>query len=669
MSVPHDIDKMAAKLRDAINRHDYLYFVKNEPEISDVQYDRMFKGLVELETKYPELVIPNSPTQRIGAPPAEDFEKYTREKPMYSIDKAFTLEEIERWMARVEKTLGETPGYFVDVKMDGLAVELIYENGELVTAATRGDGLVGEDVTANARTIRNIPLTIDTESRLVVRGEVVLLKDDFAKLNAKRAEEGKTPWANARNAAAGALKNLDSRKTAERRLRFYAYGVYGGNMGFGNSYNYLKSLNFQTTTDIHKAFIAFYLEGITYGLNEAQEARPSLPCDIDGVVIRVDSPKHQKKLGYSSSTPKWAIAYKFQAEQQTTIVRDIDIQVGRTGALTPVARLEPIPVGGVIVSNATLHNESELRRKDVRVGDTVVVQRAGDVIPEVVEVVMEARPLDAAPFEMPTSCPVCGVTAFRKEGEAVLRCVNLNCPAQLKARIKHFVSRDAYDIQGFGSKLGDQLVDEGMVKSVADIFRLTEKQIAKMDRMGPKSAKKLIAAIDGRREVPFDRFLYGLGISHLGRSVSKFLAVKFGSLAELEGAKYDDLMELEDIGPEIAAAIRRIADDPAVVNLVDDLFDAGVKIAYPEKTEEKEGPIATPSLVGKKFVITGALSEPRHVIKARIESYGGKVSGSISKKTDYLVCGEKVGSKFEKAMSLGVDCISEDELWEMVAAA
>jgi len=661
---PITIIKRAATLRESLNRHNHLYFVMDKPEIGDLEFDELFAELVQIEKDYPELKTTDSPTQRIGSTPSDKFEKITRATKMYSIDKAFTEEEIKRWMDRVEKV---NPEYVLDVKLDGLAIELSYENGVLVNAATRGDGLIGEIVTNQIRTIKNIPLTTNLKVNFQVRGEVVMPKAVFKRQNEIREANGEEPWANPRNAAAGGVRQLDPKKTAERQLRFFAYSIHGlegmpGVESQSEAMFTLAEIGFQTTADVARQYSPTNLKGIVGYLKDIEDQRDALVCEIDGVVLKVDDFKDQVVLGFSSNYPKWALAYKFAAEQVTTTVQGIDIQVSRTGALTPVARLEPVSVGGVVVSNATLHNRQELTRKDVRIGDTVVVQRAGDVIPEVVRVVMEERLSFATKaFVMPDECPVCGGEVGRnKDGDAVLRCLNFNCIAQLKARLKHFVSRDAYDIVGFGVKLADQLVEEKVITSVGGIFHLTTEQLEKMDRMGQKSAEKLIAAIDNRRKIPFDRFLYGLGIPNLGKSVSKFLADNFNSLEEIENLTIEQLEALEGIGPEIAQAINTIGNDPNVVNLVDELLYSGIEIIYLEK--------AVPTgeaLANKKFVITGSMSEPRAAIKKLIEDNGGKISGSISKKTDFLVYGEKAGIKKAKAESLGIACITEAQLKKM----
>lgn len=647
-------------LRAQITRHDHLYHVLDAPEISDVEYDKLFKKLTWYETQFPELDSQSSPTKRIGGNPADGFLKITREKAMYSIDKAFTGEEIKQWMDRVVKT-GIDPHYVLDVKLDGLAIELKYIDGVLDLAATRGDGLVGEIVTNNIRTVQNIPLAVNQKGIFSVRGEVVMHDSDFEELNAIRMKEGKKPWANTRNAAAGAVRQLDPKKTANRRLRFYAYSIHGIEAidSQTGAIERLRDLGFHTTGTVCNLSVLKDLDEILLNLKGYEIIRPDLVCAIDGVVLKVNDFSQQESLGYSSRCPKWALAYKFKAEEKTTTVLGIDIQVGRTGALTPVARLEGVNVGGVVVTNATLHNGQELTRKDLRIGDTVVIRRAGDVIPEVVRVVMEKRVPDNNVFVMPSKCPVCGEdTGFNKEGDAVLRCLNtMVCPAQLKARVRHFVSRDAYDIVGFGVKLSDELVDLGHLKTVADIFILNEAKLLTADRMGTTSTQKLLKAIEARKKIPFNRFLYGMGIPQLGRSVSKFLEKRFGTLTGIETASEATLLAEEGIGPEIASSILRIANDKDIIDLVDQLFENGVEILYPDETVEVGN-----TLDGKKFVVTGTLSEPRDVIKKMIEANGGIIAGSVSAKTDFVVCGEKAGGKKEKALKLGVTILSEDEL-------
>ena len=673
------LDKSAAKervtfLRNELHRHNHLYYIKDAPEVSDAEYDRLFRELADLEALHPDLTDPASPTARVGAPPTGDLATVTRTIPMLSISNAFADEELFKFDERVRRSLqtGDPVTYLAEPKLDGTAVELVYEKGRLVMAATRGDGVTGEVITPNARTIGSVPLHLAGDAGsmpdlLEVRGEVVMTKEGFEKLNALRLSRGEPLFANTRNAAAGSLRQLDSRVTASRPLTLIAYGIgrFSEIDAISTQHEIVTRLadfGFKTNPHVRwdldiKGVIDFYrfLEGI----------RPSLPYDIDGMVVKVDRLDFQRTLGATSRSPRWVIAYKFAASQETTRLVAIDVQVGRTGALTPVALLEPVTIGGVTVSRATLHNEDEIARKDIRVGDAVLVQRAGDVIPEVVQVITGRRTGNEIPFQMPDTCPVCGTPVVREPSEAVTRCVNAACPAQVKERIKHFAAKGAFDIDGLGDKLVDQLVDRGMVSSYADLFALRVEDLESLDRMGSKSAQNLVAAIEKSRHIAFDAFLYGLGMRHVGAHVATLLADAFPGIDQLaEAALAGQLNSIDGIGGVIAESVKNFFSNPENRQTVDSLINHGVALQFPEKEAATghEMPLA-----GKTFVLTGTLDQmTRDQARQRIEAAGGKVTGSVSSRTDYVVAGEAPGSKRDKAEALGVPILDEAGLLDLM---
>lgn len=664
-SISSDIRNRAAQLRDQINHHNYLYYVLDNPEIPDVEYDRLFRELQQLESDYPELVTSDSPTQRVGGEPLKAFVEVKHEIPMLSLGNAFSDEELSEFDRRVRNGLDvNTVHYCAEPKLDGLAISIRYENGVLVRAATRGDGTRGEDVTLNVRTIEAVPLRLlgdDWPSILEVRGEVYMPKAGFKALNEKQREKGEKSFANPRNAAAGSLRQLDPRITATRPLSIFCYGVgvvEGVELPETHSATMTRLKDWglrvcpeQRVVEGAEGCIEFY--------REIGERREALPYEIDGVVYKVDRIDQQRQLGFVSRAPRWAIAHKFPAQEELTRVVAIDVQVGRTGAITPVARLEPVHVGGVTVTNATLHNQDEIDRKDVRVGDTVVVRRAGDVIPEVVSVVLSRRPDGTSHYTLPDSCPECGSAVERVAGEAVARCSGgLYCPAQRKEAIKHFASRRAMDIDGLGEKLVELLVDKALVNDVADLFSLEASQLAGLERMGEKSADNLVAALGKSRQTTLARFLYALGIREVGEATAHTLASHFGSLEALEQADVETLIEVQDVGPIVADHIHTFFAQPHNMEVVAKLLTAGVQWPEVEKAAEGELP-----LQGKTFVLTGTLSAlSRNEAKQRLQALGAKVAGSVSKKTDYVVAGESPGSKLTKAEQLGVTVLDEDEL-------
>ncbi len=672
MITPSDIAARARFLREEIERHNYLYYVLDKPEIPDAEYDKLFRELERLEAEYPLLATPDSPTRRVGAAPLAEFSQLTHRVPMLSLNNAFEDEEVAAFDRRVREGLGVgVAEYAVDPKFDGLAISLIYENGILVQGATRGDGYTGEDVTTNLRTIKAIPLrlyTVNPPQLLEVRGEVLILKADFERLNRQQRERGEKEFANPRNAAAGSLRQLDPRITATRPLTFFAYGlgsVEGVSLPrkLNAVMDYLESLRVPVCRERK---VVQGVEGLLDYYRMIGARRDGLPYDIDGVVYKVNDLDYQERLGYVARAPRFAVAHKFPAQEAMTELLGIDVQVGRTGALTPVARLKPVFVGGATVSNATLHNEDEIRRKDVRIGDTVIVRRAGDVIPEVVGVVLGNRHPGAQEFsllEQYPVCPVCGSHVIRLPDEAAARCSGgLFCPAQRKQAILHFSSRRAMDIEGMGDKLVDQLVDRELIHTPADLYKLGMNTLANLDRMAEKSASNTLAAIEASKNTTLARFIFALGIRNVGEATAKDLARHFGGLDALMAADEDALQQVPDVGPVVAQSIAQFFAERHNREVISQLIDAGVH------WEEGAGsPISTSPISGKTFVLTGTLpSLTRDEAKERIEALGGKVSGSVSKKTDYVVAGAEAGSKLVKAQELGITILDEAGLMELL---
>lgn len=665
MTIPDEVKQRAADLREQIAYHNYRYYALDDPEIPDAEYDRLFRQLQQLEQEYPDLVTPESPTQRVGAQPLKGFDEVRHAIPMLSLGNVFSEEELADFDRRVRDGLGvETVRYCVEPKLDGLAISIRYEDGVLVRAATRGDGTTGEDVTQNVRTIEAVPLKLygdDCPRVLEVRGEVYMDKAGFEQLNQRQREKGEKSFANPRNAAAGSLRQLDPRITATRPLTLYCYGVgvVEGAQLPGRHSEVLAKIRDWGLRVCPEIRVVEGAQGCLDYYNDIGGRRDSLPYEIDGVVYKVDDLAQQEELGFVSRAPRWATAHKFPAQEEMTTLNDVEWQVGRTGALTPVARLEPVHVGGVMVSNATLHNPDEIIRKDVRIGDTVIVRRAGDVIPEVVGVVESKRPADSKPIETPEHCPVCGSDVLQDEGEAVPRCTGgLFCSAQRKNAIKHFASRKAMDIDGLGDKLVEQLVDAELIKDVADLFSLTQEQLAGLERMGEKSAANLVEALEKSKATTLERFLYALGIREVGESTARTLANHFGRLDAVEQAEEERLVEVEDVGPVVAHHIHTFFRQEHNREVIDKLIDAGVHWSDVEVLKTDEQP-----LEGQTFVLTGSLSAfSRDEAKARLQALGAKVSGSVSKKTSVVVAGEAAGSKLAKAESLGVEVWDEQRL-------
>jgi len=660
------IKKRVEKLREEIEYHNYRYYILDQPDISDAQYDRLMRELEKLEEEFPELRSLNSPTQRVGAPPLEAFEIVRRTLPMLSLSNAFDENEARDFDKRVKKNLGssEEITYVAEPKLDGLAVELVYEGGHLMVGSTRGDGVNGENITQNLRTTKTIPLQlvrkeIPVPERLEVRGEVIIQIEKFKALNRKREEMGELPFANPRNAAAGSVRQLDPKVTRERPLEIYCYGVgevRGRN--FKTHHEILQTLpkwglrtnpHFRRCRNIDEVLEYYY---------EMNEKRENLPYEIDGIVIKVDRIDLQTRLGEISRSPRWALAFKFAPKQETTKILNIIVQVGRTGALTPVAVMEPVRVGGVEVSRATLHNQDEIDRLDVRVGDTVIIQRAGDVIPEVVQVITSKRTGREKKFRMPSTCPVCGAEVIKEE--VICRCIGLDCPAQLKGRIKHFASKRAMDIDGLGVKLIDQLVDKGLIKDIADIYYIKKEELIELERMADKSAQNIIEAIEKSKTKPLGKFLFALGIFHVGETTAEDLADHFSRLDDFFHLSEEDLMKVEGIGPEVSASVVQFFRDKKNRESIERLKRAGIKLTEPKAKEKGK-------LAGKTFVFTGTLKTyGRDEARNLVESLGGVTASSVSKKIDFVVAGEDPGSKADKARELGIKILTEEEFKKMI---
>jgi len=656
-------------LRSELNDHNYRYYVLDDPVISDAEYDRLLRELQLLEDSHPDLIADDSPTQRVGAPPLDGFGNIRHRIPMQSLANAMDTEEILAFHDRLIRRLGKEQAieYIAEPKLDGLAVELVYEKGKFVNGSTRGDGTTGEDITQNLKTIRAIPLALRVEAQSVpalleVRGEVFIRKDDFLKLNIQQEANDKPVFANPRNAAAGSLRQLDSRITATRPLSIFCYqaGMVEG-MTFETHSEFLTALQnwgFPVNPEIK------ILNGIEEAVafhSDLESRRNTLPYEIDGSVFKVNNYDLQEKLGSRSRSPRWAIAGKFKAQQETTVIENIILSVGRTGAVTPVAKLVPVKVGGVVVSNVTLHNQDEIDRKDIRVGDTVLIQRAGDVIPQVVKIILEKRPANSSPFKMINTCPECDHDIYRPEGEVVARCQNLSCPAQVKRRIEHFVSKNAMDIDGVGEKLIDQLVEKNLVKSVDDLFRLSVDQLSDLERMAEKSADNTISALNNSKSTTFHRFVHALGIRNVGEHVAKVLGKAFGgNIEDFMKTNVEDLEAIVEVGPIVAETIVKFWADENNVNIVNNCFDLGI-VLEPVNNETEQ------IFAGKTFVFTGSLeSITRKEGKEIIESRGGRAAGSVSAKTDYVVAGKNAGSKLMKAEELGISVLIESEFLDLV---
>jgi DNA ligase (NAD+) len=660
-----DLQKKIDALRDKVRYHEHRYYVLDNPEISDAEFDKLMDELIALEAEHPELVTPDSPTQRVGGKPSEEFAKVRHSTPMLSLGKTTSESELRDWERRVHELAGQSQvDYVCEPKLDGMSLALRFSAGRLSLGLTRGDGTVGEDVTPNVRTVRSVPLAIAAKvlekasipSDFEVRGELLMPLAAFQRMNEERERQGLSTFANPRNATAGTVRTLEPNVTAQRRLDFFAYGLLSdGRPIFDRNSKVLAALQAVGFKVNPRHKLAKNLKQVMEFVNEMEAARDTLPYEIDGAVVKVDRVALQEELGFTGKAPRWAIAYKFAARAGETQIENILVQVGRTGKLTPVAALRPVSIGGTTVTRATLHNMDEIVRLGVRIGDWVAVERGGDVIPKVVEV-LEDKPRGTREFHMPERCPVCGGHVVRAEGEADHRCVNANCPAKLRESVRHFASRGVMNIEGMGDALVNQLVDAGLVKSVADIYDLNESDLLKLERMGKKSAQNILSEIENSKTLPLERVIYGLGIPMAGERTAQFLAEHFGSMDALISASEEELQTVNEIGPRVSQSIREFFDEPKNVALVEKLRGAGLTF---KGTTKQRGT----ALAGKTFVLTGTLDRfTRDEAKKLIEDAGGKVSGSVSKKTDYVVAGAESGSKLDKARELGVVVIDEKEM-------
>ncbi len=665
-----EAQKRIEELREQIRYHNYRYYVLDDPVISDAEYDQLFNELLELEQQCPQLVTTDSPTQRVGAPPRDELGTVAHSTPMLSLQSIYEEEDFLHFLDTVAQEAQGPVSFVAEPKYDGLAVELVYVGGVLQVAATRGDGFVGEDITDNVRTITSVPLRlIQSEDAppvpglLELRGEIFMPVADFRELNRQREADGQPPFANPRNAAAGAVRQLDSAITASRPLDMYGYAL-GRVEGyqFASEWEVIQTLpKWGIKIDQRNALCTSASECLEY-YQQLAHRRDELPYEIDGVVFKVNDFGLQEALGVRTRSPRWAVAYKFAGRQATTRIEEITVSVGRTGVLTPVALLQPVPIGGVRISRASLHNQDEIDRKDVRIGDTVLVERAGDVIPYVVKVIPEQRDGTQQKFRLPDNCPVCGTTVARSEGDPIIRCPNIDCPAQIEGRIQHFASRQGLDIDGLGEKLAAQLVRTGLVKHLPDLYDLTKEQLAGLERMADKSAQNLLDALQASKQTTLPRFLYALGIFQVGEHIARLLADHFGSLAAIMAVSHEELVAIHEIGPEIASSIRQFFDEPRNRRVVQALLQRGIRFEQMWST--------TPTLEGLCFVFTGALTEfSRDEASRLVEQRGGRVTSSVSGNTDYLVVGEDPGSKYDKARQLGVETLDEEGFKELLEGA
>lgn len=656
-------EERVTELNELLRNYGHAYYVLDKPSVPDAVYDQLLNELIELENLYPDLIFPDSPTQRVGGTPLSNFEKVRHDRPMLSLSNVFNEEDLRDFDKRVRGGAGDSVEYVCELKIDGLAVSLHYENGKFVRGLTRGDGRVGEDITVNLRTVRSIPLKLKEPVSIEVRGEVFMPKKSFHALNEDREERGEELFANPRNAAAGSLRQLDSKIAAKRNLDVFIYGIGGDGETYGlnthdESLQYLTDLGFKTNGERK---VCRSVEEVLAYIEQWTDGRNKLSYEIDGIVIKVNRFLHQQDLGFTAKSPKWATAYKFPAEEVMTAVRDIELSIGRTGVVTPTAILEPVSVAGTTVQRASLHNEDLIRERDIRIGDKVIIRKAGDIIPEVVKALIEMRSGDEQPFEMPTECPACGSELVRIEGEVALRCVNPKCPAQIVEGMIHFVSRNAMNIDGLGEKVIEQLYREGLIQDVSDLYALTKEQLLNLERMGEKSASNLIDAIDASRSNSMERLLFGLGIRHVGERGARILSEQFGTMDSLMEASLEELIAVHEIGDKMADAIVTYFEKEEVAALVERLRERGVNLSYTGTiVRVEEGANA---FAGKKIVLTGKLENmTRQEAGARIEALGGKLTGSVSKKTDLLIAGEEAGSKLDKAQDLGVEVWNEERL-------
>jgi DNA ligase (NAD+) len=653
----------AEELRRTINKYSYEYYTLDEPSVPDAEYDRLMQELIAIEEEHPDLRTPDSPTQRVGGAVLEAFQKVTHGTPMLSLGNAFNADDLRDFDRRVRQAVGDDVAYNVELKIDGLAVSLRYEDGYFVRGATRGDGTTGEDITENLKTIRTIPLKMNRSLSIEVRGEAYMPKRSFEALNEERIKNEEEPFANPRNAAAGSLRQLDPKIAAKRNLDIFVYSIAElDEMGVetqSQGLDFLDDIGFKTNQERKKCGS---IEEVIAMIDELQAKRADLPYEIDGIVIKVDSLDQQEELGYTAKSPRWAIAYKFPAEEVVTKLLDIELNVGRTGVITPTAILEPVKVAGTTVSRASLHNEDLIKEKDIRILDKVVVKKAGDIIPEVVNVLVEQRTGEEKEFSMPTECPECGSELVRIEGEVALRCINPECPAQIREGLIHFVSRNAMNIDGLGERVITQLFQENLVRNVADLYKLTKEQVIQLERMGEKSTENLISSIQKSKENSLERLLFGLGIRFIGSKAAKTLAMHFESLDNLKKATIEELLAIDEIGEKMADAVITYFHKEEMLELLAELEELGVNTLYkgPKKVKAED---SDSYFAGKTIVLTGKLEElSRNEAKAQIEALGGKMTGSVSKKTDLVIAGEAAGSKLTKAQELNIEVWNEQQL-------
>nr|WP_106781412.1 NAD-dependent DNA ligase LigA [Lysinibacillus timonensis] len=663
----NEIEKRVAELNALLHEYGHAYYVLDKPLVSDAEYDQLLRELMELERQNPSLIYPDSPTQRVGGKPLEGFQKVTHNYSMLSLSNAFNEEDLRDFDRKIRQAIGDDYSYVCELKIDGLAISLRYENGVFVQGATRGDGTVGEDITMNLKTIKSIPLRLKEPVTIEVRGEAYMPKKSFETLNITREENGEEPFANPRNAAAGSLRQLDPKVAASRNLSTFIYSIGGNGESYGidshaEMLDYLETLGFPSNKERQ---LCATIDDVLSFISKWTEQRPNLAYDIDGIVVKVNRYAHQDELGFTAKSPRWAIAYKFPAEEVVTKILDIELTVGRTGVLTPTAILKPVLVAGTTVGRASLHNEDLIREKDIRIGDTVIVHKAGDIIPEVVGVILEERPENTIPFEMPTNCVACGSELVRIEGEVAVRCVNPTCPAQIAEGIKHFVSRNAMNIDGLGEKVVEQLLREHLIKDVSDLYHLTVEQLVQLERMGEKSATNLVNAIERSKENSLERLLFGLGIRHVGEKAAKILSEQFETIDGLMNAKAEDIKAIYEIGEKMADSIVTYFEQDEVRELIARLKDAGINMTYKGKKVQVE--MGTNPFAGKTIVLTGKLEKlTRNEAKTKIEELGGTVTGSVSKKTDLVIAGTDAGSKLTKATELGIEVWDENRLIEQL---
>ena len=660
--------KRIEELTELIIKYDKAYFVDDNPLVPDAVYDQLFRELVELEAKYPEFVLEHSPTKRVGSEPVDAFRKVEHEVPMLSLGNAFQEQELLDFHRRVTQAIGNDVEYICELKIDGLAVSLTYEDGKLVRGATRGDGSVGEDITSNLKTIRSIPLMIEETGKLEVRGEAYMPKRSFEQLNKERKEKGEQLFANPRNAAAGSLRQLDPRIAAKRHLDMFAYG-YGvwqiPEVGtHSGRLEKLQKLGFKINPHWE---ICRSIDEVIAFVKKWTEQRSSLPYDIDGIVVKVNDIKQQEQLGFTARTPRWAIAYKFPAQEAVTTLIDIELSVGRTGVVTPTAILEPVFVDGSTVSRATLHNEDHIRALDIRIGDRVIIKKAGDIIPQVVRVLFEERKEGLEPYRMPDHCPACNSKLVHLDDEVALRCINPDCPAQLKEGIIHFVSREAMNIEGLGEKIIEQLFDAGLIKSIADLYRLKKEDLLPLERMGEKSVQNLLTAIEASKQNSLEKLIFGLGIRHIGEKAASLLAKNFKTMDALKNATFDELVAIDEIGEKMAESVVKFFKEEKVVQLIEQLERLGINMTYLKDEPEGQSIAAQAVFANKTVVLTGKLEHfTRNEAKAIIEANGGKVTGSVSKNTDLVIAGEKAGSKLKQAEKLNIPVWDEEKFIEVI---